>query len=96
MIIVTTPMSSHYEYAKKVLQAGKNCVVEKPFTSTVKEAEELFALAKEKGLMLQGYQNRRLIRISSLRRRSLIQEFWEVFSKWRCILIIIVRKFRRR
>ena len=59
VIIVTTPMSSHYEYAKKVLQAGKNCVVEKPFTSTVKEAEELFALAKEKGLMLQGYQNRR-------------------------------------
>lgn len=59
VIIVTTPMASHYEYAKMALQAGKNCVVEKPFTSTPEEAEELFALAEEKGLMLQGYQNRR-------------------------------------
>lgn len=41
------------------LEAGKNVVVEKPFTSTTKQGEELIALAKKKGLMLSVYQNRR-------------------------------------
>ena len=58
-IVVTTPHNHHYDYAKMVLEAGKNCVCEKPFMETSAEAEELFALAKEKGLMLQCYQNRR-------------------------------------
>lgn len=59
VVVITTPPSVHYELAKKVLTAGKNCVVEKPFTDTYEQAKELFALAKENGLMLQGYQNRR-------------------------------------
>ncbi|MFU1850572.1 NAD(P)-dependent oxidoreductase, partial [Enterococcus faecium] len=37
----------------------KNLVLEKPFTQSVKESQELFDLAREKGLMIQGYQNRR-------------------------------------
>lgn len=59
VVVITTPSQYHYELAKQVLIAGKNCVVEKPFTETVAQAEELFALAKEMGLMLQCYQNRR-------------------------------------
>lgn len=59
VVIVSTPSSLHYEFALKVLQAGKHCIVEKPFTHTVQEAETLFALAKEKGLIVQCYQNRR-------------------------------------
>ena len=59
VVVITTPPNMHYEFAKKVLMAGKNCVVEKPFTDTCEQAKELFALADEKGLMLQGYQNRR-------------------------------------
>ncbi len=59
VVIVTTPHQFHYSYAKQVIEAGKNCVLEKPFTETPQETEELFALAKEKGVMLQGYQNRR-------------------------------------
>jgi predicted dehydrogenase len=59
VIIVSTPSSFHYEYAKKVINAGKNCVVEKPFTETYEEAKELFDLAREKGVMVQCYQNRR-------------------------------------
>ena len=57
--VITLPHHLHYEYIKKVLEAGKNCVCEKPFVETKAQAEELFALAKEKGLMLQCYQNRR-------------------------------------
>jgi predicted dehydrogenase len=42
-----------------VLEAGKHCLVEKPFTNTYEQAKELFDLAKSKGLLVQAYQNRR-------------------------------------
>ena len=42
--------SAHYAYAKKALAAGKNVIMEKPFTSTSAEAEEIAAIAEEKGL----------------------------------------------
>jgi predicted dehydrogenase len=59
LIVVNTPTATHFEYAKKVLQAGKHAIVEKAFTTTVAEAQELAALAKEKGLKLAVFQNRR-------------------------------------
>ena len=59
LIIVNTPTHLHYENAKAALMAGKNIVVEKPFAVTVKEAEEITALAREKNLFISIYQNRR-------------------------------------
>lgn len=59
LITISTTQSSHYEYAKKVLENGKNVLVEKPFMMTYAEAEEIFELAKERGLIVQCYQNRR-------------------------------------
>ncbi|WP_276504377.1 Gfo/Idh/MocA family oxidoreductase [Terrimonas pollutisoli] len=59
LIIVNTPVQTHFEYAKKALAAGKHVIVEKPFTVTSKEAEELVALAAENNVMLFVYQNRR-------------------------------------
>jgi scyllo-inositol 2-dehydrogenase (NADP+) len=59
LVIVNTPVGTHFEYAKKVLLAGKHAVVEKAFTTTVAEAEELAGIAKEKGLKLAVFQNRR-------------------------------------
>ncbi len=59
LVIVNTPVDTHYEYAKKILLAGKHAVVEKAFTSTLAQAEELAAIAKEKGLKLAVFQNRR-------------------------------------
>lgn len=59
LIIVNTPDNTHYEYTRLALEAGKHVIVEKPFTTTVEEAEELVALASEKGLTLSVYQNRR-------------------------------------
>lgn len=51
-IYVASPNSLHYSYTKAALEAGKNVICEKPFTSTVEEAEELIKLAKEKKLFL--------------------------------------------
>ena len=44
--------SAHYPYAKEALLAGKNVILEKPFTGFAPEAEELIALAAEKGLFI--------------------------------------------
>jgi len=59
LIVVNTPNETHFPYAVKALEAGKHLVVEKPFTVTVKEANDLIALAKEKNKILTVFQNRR-------------------------------------
>lgn len=59
LVVVCTGVSSHYEYAKMVLESGKHCLVEKPFVKTSKEAKEIFDLAKSKNLVVQAFQNRR-------------------------------------
>ncbi|MBZ5753561.1 oxidoreductase [Metabacillus rhizolycopersici] len=59
LISICTPPTTHYELAKTCLEHGKNVLVEKPFCSTVEEAEEILQLAKEKGLVAMPYQNRR-------------------------------------
>ncbi|KAJ3042957.1 hypothetical protein HDV00_006264 [Rhizophlyctis rosea] len=59
LVIITTPSHDHYEHTKAVLEAGKHAIVEKPFTATVKEAEELCALAKKMGKVVSVYHNRR-------------------------------------
>ena len=45
--------------AKKALESGKHVVVEKPFTVTSYEAEELIALALRNGKLITAFQNRR-------------------------------------
>ena len=59
LVIVNTPTETHFEYAKKVILAGKHALVEKAFTTTWAEANELKLLAKEKGVKLAVFQNRR-------------------------------------
>jgi scyllo-inositol 2-dehydrogenase (NADP+) len=59
LVVVNTPDLTHFELTKKALRAGKHVVVEKPFTQSAIQAEELIAQAREKGLMLTVYQNRR-------------------------------------
>lgn len=51
-VVIATPVFTHFELAKKALHAGKNVLLEKPMTSTVKEAEELMNLAAQKNLLL--------------------------------------------
>ncbi len=59
LVIVNTPNVTHYDYTKRALLAGKHVIVEKPFTTTVEEAEELIALANQQGKLLTVYHNRR-------------------------------------
>ena len=52
LVAIATPVSSHYELARRCLEAGSHVLVEKPFTATVEEGEKLLALAEKTGLKL--------------------------------------------
>ena len=51
-IAVVTPVWTHYELTKAALESGKHVFVEKPFTSTVAQAEELINLAAQRNLQI--------------------------------------------
>jgi predicted dehydrogenase len=51
-VAVITPVFAHFDLAKKALENGKHVFVEKPFTSTVAQAEELVELADKKNLKI--------------------------------------------
>lgn len=59
VVIINTPNNTHYDFAKKALQAGKHILVEKPFTTSSAEAREIFDLGKKMGKQVMAYQNRR-------------------------------------
>lgn len=59
LVVVATSNDVHYSLAKAALEADKHVVVEKPFTNTTAEADELIALAKDKGLILSVHHNAR-------------------------------------
>jgi predicted dehydrogenase len=52
LIAVVTPVWTHYDLAKAALENGKHVFVEKPFTTTAAQAEELIALAERKNLKI--------------------------------------------
>ncbi|WWC87271.1 uncharacterized protein L201_002159 [Kwoniella dendrophila CBS 6074] len=59
LIVTSTPNNTHHDYAKRALENGKHVLIEKPICPTVKEAEDLYRIAEEKGLIVGVYQNRR-------------------------------------
>jgi scyllo-inositol 2-dehydrogenase (NADP+) len=59
LVAISTPNDSHHPLARAALEAGKHVVIDKPFTNTVAQAEELDALAKAMGLVLSAFHNRR-------------------------------------
>lgn len=59
LVFVNTPNHTHFDFTLRVIEAGKHVVVEKPFTVTAKEADQLIRAAEKKGVVLSVYQNRR-------------------------------------
>ncbi len=51
-VAIVTPVATHFPLAKKALENGKHVLVEKPMTSSVKEAEELIEISEKKNLVL--------------------------------------------
>ncbi|MGD0330741.1 MAG: Gfo/Idh/MocA family oxidoreductase [Nitrososphaeria archaeon] len=58
-VIVSTPTKTHFQIASKVIESGRNLLVEKPFTYDVEEGEHLVKKAKEKKtIMTVGFIER--------------------------------------
>ena len=59
LVVVTSPNVTHAPLARAALRAGKHVVVDKPMTTSLIAADELLAIASERGLLLSAFQNRR-------------------------------------
>ena len=59
LVVITTPNATHGALARSALLAGKHVVVDKPFCLSSSEAQQLTDLARERGLMLSVFHNRR-------------------------------------
>jgi predicted dehydrogenase len=52
-VSIVVPTVAHHAVAMQALAAGKHLLIEKPITATIEEADELLALAKQKGALVQ-------------------------------------------
>jgi scyllo-inositol 2-dehydrogenase (NADP+) len=59
LVVVATPNTSHFEIAARSLQAGKHVVVDKPFTISSTDADELMVLSRKMDRVLSVFHNRR-------------------------------------
>ena len=59
LVVVATPNSTHHPFATQCLLAGRHVVIDKPFTSTLAQAEDLVHLAARQNRLLTVFQNRR-------------------------------------
>lgn len=61
LVVICSPNTTHFEYAKAAMLAGKHVVVEKPFTNTSAEALELMEISNQTERICSVYQNRRYV-----------------------------------
>lgn len=90
LVVVASPNRTHVPLATAALDAGRPVVVDKPLAASAAEAEQLIALAEERGLLLSVFQNRRwdgdfltvaeLVRSGRLGR---VHRFESRFERWR-------------
>ena len=59
LVVIATPNDTHYALAQQCLAAGRDVLVDKPFTTTLEEAIALVEFARKQGRLLTVYQNRR-------------------------------------
>ena len=59
LVVIATPNALHAPQAHAALDAGKHVVVDKPFTVTVAEADDVIAHAERAGTLLSVFHNRR-------------------------------------
>jgi len=59
LVVIASPNETHALLAEAAMGAGRNVVVDKPFTITVEEARHLATVAREKDVVLSVFQNRR-------------------------------------
>ena len=59
LVVVASPNATHFDIVEQALNASKHVVVDKPFTATIEQADQLIALAESKSRKLTIFHNRR-------------------------------------
>lgn len=59
LIVIASPNQTHFHFAKRCLEAGRDVVVDKPFTTTVNESVDLYRIAKQCRRVLTVFHSRR-------------------------------------
>ena len=76
LVVIASPNETHAPLAELAMRAGRNVVVDKPFTITVEEARHLADVATENDVLLSVFQNRRwdsdFITVQDVIRRDLV------------------------
>ncbi len=78
LVVIASPNTTHVPLARKALLAGKDVVIDKPFTITLAQANSLIDLADDLGRLLTVFHNRRwdgnYLTVSSLLEAGKIQD----------------------
>ncbi|MGI6580681.1 MAG: Gfo/Idh/MocA family protein [Saccharofermentanales bacterium] len=78
-IYLPVPPAKHYEWAVKCLEAGKHVLVEKPFTTSLNDSQNLIALARQKDLAVhENYMFEFHSQIKQIRQWIETKEYGEV------------------
>lgn len=84
LVVLATPHNTHHALGKMALQADKHLVIDKPFTLTTAEAEDLIAEARKRNLLLSVFHNRRwdwdYLTVRQVMEDGLLGEVWQVES----------------
>lgn len=84
-IVIATPISKHFEHAKKVLRAGKHVLVEKPLATTTIEAQELIDLSvKQQKILMVGHTfeyNSAVIKIKEYIKQGGLGDIYYIYSQ---------------
>jgi predicted dehydrogenase len=90
LVVVASPNRTHVPLATRALQSGLAVVVDKPMCATAPEAYELDDLARERGLLLSAFQNRRwdgdyltVCRLIAEGALGTVHRFESRFERWR-------------
>jgi len=59
LVVISTPNATHSQLARAALEQGKHVVIDKPFATTVAEAQSVADLASDKGRLAIAFHNRR-------------------------------------
>ena len=94
LVVIASPDDTHFAYAKAALEAGKHCFIDKPFTETAAEAEELLTMAQSRGLICTAFHCRRhdaeFLSLSALLREATLGRLIEYearFDRWRPVVV---------
>jgi predicted dehydrogenase len=89
LVVLATPPDTHYPLARAALEAGLDVVVDKPFTVTSAQGQELVEAARQLGLVLTVFHNRRwdgdfltLRKLLATRSLGEVTRFESRFERW--------------